>query len=118
MPPSWPIAVYRAAIVLWTDSILRISVKRHARPNGGVLKINVTPLEDASISEYIWHGHFDPVLVGAGGKHVTLQLLEGILCVCTALLGDRKSSNLANGIRKKLDGLARNWNLNAAHDMG
>ncbi|KAF8854878.1 hypothetical protein BDZ45DRAFT_747032 [Acephala macrosclerotiorum] len=81
LPPWWPIAVYRAAMVLWTDSILRIGVERPARPNGGVLKINATPLEDASISEYIWHGYGDPVLVDAGGENVTLQLPERILCV-------------------------------------
>lgn len=116
-PAWWPIAVYRAAMVLWTDTILRMGSDMHVHPRGGVLKINLTPLEDPSVSEYLWHGYGNPVLIDFNGEHVNLQSPEGILGLCTGLLEGGRSSNLADGVRKKLNGLARNWNINVIHDL-
>ncbi|KAI1639939.1 hypothetical protein F4809DRAFT_20387 [Biscogniauxia mediterranea] len=111
-PSWWSAALYRATLILWTDSISRLDPNFQKREDAGspVAVDQVTP-EDPAVIAYLWGSDGIPVLVQQGGAVTSLEKPGDVLDYATKMLEDGVSSRLGDGIRRKLIALGNNWNV-------
>lgn len=109
-PGWWSAAVYRATLILWTDSMSRLDPSFQKRDDLGpnVHVDQVTP-EDPAVIAYLWNGEGVPVLTGTDGSTVGLGLPGDVLEYAVKTLETGVSSRLSDGIRRKLVALNDNW---------
>jgi hypothetical protein len=119
-PAWWSAAMYRAALILWTDSISRIdpSFQTDKRDDNGaarpapVIIDQMTP-EDPSLVAYIWNGDGVAMLTRLDGSKVTLDKPAEILSYAVKNIENGSSSRIGDGIKRKLIALGNNWNVDA-----
>jgi hypothetical protein len=122
-PAWWAAAMYRAALVLWTDSISRMdqhhSLQQQQQGLAPVM-IDRLPLEDPAVMALAWGGGGSssggvgvPVLVCPDGTTVGLDKPAKILGYAVKHIETCFSSRIGDGIKRKLVTLGNNWNLEA-----
>ncbi|KAL2258266.1 hypothetical protein VTK26DRAFT_8504 [Humicola hyalothermophila] len=119
-PAWWSAAMYRATLVLWTDSISRIdpNLQTDKRDDAGgersppVIIDQVTP-EDPALVAYVWSGHGGAVLTRLDGTTFTIDRPADILSYAVHNIESSFSSRVGDGIKRKLIALGHNWNFDS-----
>ncbi|KAI0152919.1 hypothetical protein GGR57DRAFT_162467 [Xylariaceae sp. FL1272] len=111
-PSWWSAAIYRASLILWTDSISRLDPNFQKRDETGspVAIDQVTP-EDPVVIAYLWSGKGIPVLMLRNGSATSLDKPSDILDYAVKTLESGVSSRFSDGIRRKLIALNNNWSI-------
>ncbi|KAI0842634.1 hypothetical protein F5Y06DRAFT_131754 [Hypoxylon sp. FL0890] len=110
-PNWWGAGVYRATLILWTDSVSRLDPNFQKRDESGspVAIDQVTP-EDPAVIAYLWNGDGVPILTHQrDGTSASLEKPGEVLEYAVKTLEDGVSSRLSDGIRRKLIALGNNW---------
>jgi hypothetical protein len=124
-PVWWSVAVYRATLVLWADSIsmmdsnVVVQVTGNHGGGGGSLglqepaKVMIDQSDDPTLMDYMWTGYGVPMLTcPGGGAPVGLDNPAGILACGVKDIESCYSSRIGDGIKRKLVALGANWNMN------
>lgn len=119
-PAWWSAAMYRATLILWTDSISRIdpSFQTDKRDDAGgersppVIIDQVTP-EDPALVAYVWSGHGGAMLTRLDGSTITIDKPADILSYAVKNIESSFSSRIGDGIKRKLIALGHNWNVDS-----
>ncbi|KAI0017701.1 hypothetical protein F4780DRAFT_754483 [Xylariomycetidae sp. FL0641] len=110
-PSWWSAAVYRATLIIWTDSISRLDPNFQKRDDaGGLVAIDQVTPEDPSVCEYLWKGTGLPFLTQSNGCTSSLDKPHEVLDYAVKTLEEGISSPLGDGIRRKLITLGTTWN--------
>jgi hypothetical protein len=117
-PSWWSAALYRATLILWTDSISRLDPNFQAAKrddnspgsNNPVAVDRVTP-EDPSVIAYLWNGDGIAVLTRVDGSTVTLDNPGNVLAFGIQTLEEAASTRIGDGIKRKLVTLGSNWRV-------
>ncbi|KAH8671182.1 hypothetical protein BX600DRAFT_434305 [Xylariales sp. PMI_506] len=112
-PTWWSMGVYRAILILWTDSISRMDPnfpKRDVAGSNLVAIDNVTP-EDPAVIAYLWNGDGVPVLTQADGTTLSLDKPAEVLGYAIQTIKEGVSSRLSDGVKRKLVTLNSAWTL-------
>ncbi|OTB09256.1 hypothetical protein M426DRAFT_260553 [Hypoxylon sp. CI-4A] len=110
-PNWWGAGVYRATLILWTDSVSRLDPNFQKRDESGspVAIDQVTP-EDPAVIAYLWNGDGVPILTHQrDGSGASLEKPHEVLDYAIKTLEHGVSSRLSDGIRRKLITLSANW---------
>ncbi|KUJ19211.1 uncharacterized protein LY89DRAFT_581580 [Mollisia scopiformis] len=114
-PHWWSAAIYRAALILWVDSLSRMDQNAQRLDKGQIFAIDSVMLDDPAVVSYLWSGEGIPVLtkVGAGmnGQTHFKLLPDEILGHSIELLGQGVALRVSDGIKRKLQELRKNWSL-------
>ncbi|KAI1081372.1 hypothetical protein F5B20DRAFT_62501 [Whalleya microplaca] len=113
-PSWWSVALYRATLILWTDSISRLDPNFQKREEAGspVAIDQVTP-EDPVVIAYLWNSDGIPVLVQRDGSNASLEKPHEVLDYAIKSLDDGISTRLGDGIKRKLVALGNSWSVDA-----
>ncbi|KAH9209946.1 hypothetical protein DL95DRAFT_19367 [Leptodontidium sp. 2 PMI_412] len=106
-PHWWSTAIYRAALILWVESLSRTDQNSQRMEKGPMFAIDAVMPDDRSVISYLWNGEGVPVLT-KGDRHVDL-LPDDVLNHCISLLEQGVASRVSDGIKRKLQALSRNW---------
>lgn len=111
-PPWWPGAVYRAALVIWTDSLAHnepISPRRqgHYQPLHATLAIDRLPSDHPMILRYLSRKEGNPTMTKLDGTSVPIDNGFTVLSHCIDVLDEGVATRFSDGIRSKLKKLAR-----------
>jgi len=111
-PSWWSAALYRAALILWTDSISRLDPNFKRADDGApaVAIDQVTP-EDPAVIAYLWSGDGVAILTRRDGSHVSLDKPADVLAYAIKTIDESVSSRIGDGIKRKLMTLGSNWNV-------
>jgi hypothetical protein len=107
-PSWWSAALYRVTMVLWVDSMSR-AYSGETIENEPVFMINALTPEDQSVKAYLSNSFGVPALLKRDGSYSQLGNPEDVLIHCLTLLDEGVSTRFADGIRRKLQTLLRNW---------
>ncbi|KAH9900319.1 hypothetical protein F4778DRAFT_741179 [Xylariomycetidae sp. FL2044] len=113
-PSWWSVALYRATLILWTDSLARLDPNFQGKRDdaGGHVAVDQVTPEDQGVIAYLWHSEGVPVLTGRDGSPVaSLEKPREVLDYGLKALQDDAGSRLSDGIRRKLVQLGGNWNM-------
>jgi hypothetical protein len=114
-PHWWAAAVYRATMILWVDSMSRMDPNAQRMEKGQIFAIDTLTPEHPSVASYLWGGEGIPVLTNAGG-YTELHRPDKVLSHCIALLDTGVALRISDGIKRKLQTLYRNWNMESIQD--
>lgn len=111
-PPWWAGAVYRVALVLWTDSLIN---KEAPAPNstGGFPSPGPTFAVDALAADHPMVVRFlskragQPYLSKRDGTHVPMDHGITVIAHCIDIIDEGTSNRFVDGVRNKLDRLMR-----------
>ncbi|KAJ1326731.1 Zinc finger C2H2 type protein [Microdochium nivale] len=127
-PSWWAVALYRATLILWTDSICRLDPNfqvvqqaggdnqekdagGHASTKRNPVAVDQVTPEDPEVAAYLWNGSGTPVLTGTDGRVFSLEKPADILWNAIHTVQASQASRLCDGIRRKLLALGGNWQL-------
>ncbi|OTB15066.1 hypothetical protein K445DRAFT_122131 [Daldinia sp. EC12] len=118
-PSWWSAGVYRATLILWTDSVSRLDPNFQKRDESGaaVAIDQVTP-ENPIVIAYLWNGDGVPVLShprGDGSARISLEKPGDVLEYAVKTLEEGISTRFTDGIRRKLVALSGNWQADGLH---
>ncbi|KAI1662773.1 hypothetical protein F4813DRAFT_10129 [Daldinia decipiens] len=119
-PSWWSAGVYRATLILWTDSVSRLDPNFQKRDESGppVPIDQVTP-EDPAVITYLWNGDGVPVLTHQrDGTRASLEKPGDVLEYAVKTLEDGVSSRFTDGVRRKLVTLSGNWQTDGLTGAG
>ncbi|KAI1372951.1 hypothetical protein F4677DRAFT_448984 [Hypoxylon crocopeplum] len=109
-PNWWSTGVYRATLILWTDSMSRLDPNFQKRDElGSPVAIDQVTPEDPSVIAYLWSGDGVPVLTQLDGTSASLEKPGEVLEYAVKTLEHGVSSRLSDGIKRKLITLGNNW---------
>ncbi|KAH7026271.1 uncharacterized protein B0I36DRAFT_247834 [Microdochium trichocladiopsis] len=137
-PSWWSVALYRATLILWADSISRLDPSfqvqqkgtaaqehaargedsRESHPDYNPVAVavdQVTP-EDPLVAAYLWNGSGFPVLTNPDGGVLSIENPGNILGYAIRTVQTSPASRLGDGIRRKLLTLGRNWQTDGLTD--
>lgn len=110
-PPWWAAAVYRVALILWTDSLVNNEM---LTPNSGMFSpvdttfaIDMCPPDDPRIARYLSRKEITPMLTKRDGSQMPLDNAFAILFHCVDFISEGVSTRFTDGIRMKLGKLAK-----------
>lgn len=111
-PPWWAGAIYRVALILWTDSLAH---KETPSPNnngmfpvpGPSFAIDALPAEHPLIVRYLQKREGVPCLTKRDGSQIGIDHALPVLQHCIDVIDDGASTRFSDGIRAKLERLAR-----------
>ncbi|KAL5114383.1 hypothetical protein ACEQ8H_007732 [Pleosporales sp. CAS-2024a] len=112
-PPWWPGAVYRAGLVIWIDSLrVRESVSPrqqggHYHPQGATLALDRLPSSHPLVLRFVSRKEGIPSLTKLDGTPVLLDNGFVVLSHCIDVLDEGVATRFSDGIRNKLEKLAR-----------
>ncbi|ORY06005.1 transcription factor Cmr1 [Clohesyomyces aquaticus] len=109
-PPWWPGAIYRVALVLWLDSIYNEATttsNQHFQPSRFDVSIDSLPTDHPLIVRYTGRREGVPVLTKRDGSVVHLNNGFHVLSHCTDVIDEGVATRFSDGIRSKLERLAR-----------
>lgn len=112
-PHWWSTAIYRAALILWVESLSRIGKNSQRLEKGPMFAIDAVMPDDRCVASYLWNGEGVPMLT-KGDRHVEL-LPHEVLKHCISLLEQGVALRVGDGIKRKLQALSRNWSTESAH---
>ncbi|KAJ4365822.1 hypothetical protein N0V83_008443 [Neocucurbitaria cava] len=111
-PPWWPGAVYRAALVLWTDSLTQNeSINSNQQgayqsPNAA-FSVDRLPADHQTILRFLSRREGIPTLTKRDGTPVPLDNGFAVLSHCIDVIDEGLATRFSDGIRSKLEKLAR-----------
>lgn len=115
-PAWWSAALYRATLILWTDSISRLDPNFQVQKrddnspvNGNAVAVDQLTLEDPSVYAYLWHNNGVAVLTRMDGSNVDLDKPTEVLTFAIKTLDEAISTRIGDGIKRKLMTLGSNW---------
>lgn len=110
-PPWWAGAIYRVAIILWTDSLTHHET---ATPNNGMFPvpgpsfaIDVLPADHPLIVRYLTKREGVPCVTKRDGSQLPIDHAFTILQHCIEVIDEGAATRFSDGIRGKLERLAR-----------
>ena len=112
-PPWWAAAVYRATLILWADSLVHNGSNVPTGGNGMYpvsgpsFAIDALPSDHPLIIRYLTKREGAPCLTKRDGSQVGIDQSYPILQHCIGVIDEGASSRLSDGIRAKLEKLAR-----------
>jgi len=109
-PPWWAGAVYRAALVLWTDSLTNNETPMSNgmyTPPGPTFAIDALPADHPLVVRYLSKREGTPCLSKRDGSQVPMDHGMTVLAHCIEVLDEGASTRFSDGIRGKLDRLMR-----------
>ena len=112
-PPWWAAAVYRATLILWTDSLVHNGNAMPAGPNGMYpvsgpsFAIDALPSDHPLIIRYLTKREGAPCLTKRDGSQIGIDHTFPVLQHCIGVIDEGASSRFSDGIRGKLEKLAR-----------
>ncbi|KAK4191189.1 hypothetical protein QBC35DRAFT_23737 [Podospora australis] len=123
-PAWWSTAMYRATLILWTDSNSRLDPSfqtNDKRGNGSdtsasVAIDQVTP-DDQAVLQYLWNGG-TAVLTRTDGTTITLDQPADIINYTIKHIENGFSCRIGDGIKRKLITLGDNWRSNSMGHFG
>ena len=110
-PPWWAGAVYRVALVLWTDSLTHtesISPATGLFPvPGPSFPVDTLSPDHTLIVRYLSKREGVPMLTRRDGSQISLDNSFNVLAHSIEIIDEGISNRFTDGIRNKLDQLAR-----------
>jgi hypothetical protein len=111
-PPWWPGAVYRAALIMWTDSIAHneSSSPNHQgqyQQSAAIFPVDRLPVENQTIQRYMSRKEGNPTMTKLDGSPVPLNNPFTVLNHCMDVIDEGVATRFSDGIRNKLEKLAR-----------
>ncbi|CAO2656357.1 Nn.00g051600.m01.CDS01 [Neocucurbitaria sp. VM-36] len=111
-PPWWPGAVYRAALVLWVDSLNHnesISSNQQGayQPPNAAFSVDRLPADHQTILRFLSRREGIPTLTKRDGTPVSLDNGFAVLSHCIDVIDEGVATRFSDGIRNKLEKLAR-----------
>lgn len=111
-PPWWAAAIYRVALVLWTDSLTRktgspVLGKGSFPVAGSPFAIDVLPVDHPLIVRYLTKREGVPCVTKRDGSQMPVDHPFPILQHCVEVIDEGAATRFSDGIRTKLDRLAR-----------
>jgi len=110
-PPWWPAAVYRVGLILWTDSLTH---NESITPSSGMFPVagpsfavDSHPAEHPLIVRYLTKREGVPTLTKRDGSQISLDHAYTVLSHCVDVIEDGVATRFSDGIRTKLQRLAR-----------
>ena len=110
-PPWWAGAIYRAGLVLWTNSL---ADKDAVSPDNGLntvpgpsFAIDALPADHALIVRYITKREGVPCVTKRDGSQMGIEQPFAVLQHCLEVIDEGASTRFSDGIRSKLERLAR-----------
>ena len=105
-PPWWAGAIYRVALILWTNSLV------HGDPQQSVLSgptfaADALPSDHPLIIRYITRREGQATVTRKDGSQLPIENTIAILHHCIEVIDDASSSRFSDGIRSKIERLAR-----------
>ncbi|KAK3327579.1 hypothetical protein B0T19DRAFT_166940 [Cercophora scortea] len=115
-PCWWSAAMYRATLILWTDSICRLDPnfqtdKREGTGSTNPVAIDQAMPDDQGFFSYWWAGDGVAVLTRSDGSSVSLEKPADVLTYAIKNIEDGFSSRIGDGIKRKLIALGSNWSV-------
>lgn len=111
-PPWWAGAIYRVALILWTDalthseSVTPTSNGTYPSP-GSTFAIDALPAEHPLVVRYLSKREGVPTLTKRDGIPVPMDNAFGVLSHCVDVIDEGVPTRFSDGIRGKLDRLAQ-----------
>ncbi|OAK99817.1 transcription factor Bmr1 [Phaeosphaeriaceae sp. SRC1lsM3a] len=111
-PPWWPGAVYRAALVIWTDSLANNdsfspNQQRQYQPPTATFAVDRLPSDHQMILRYLSRKEGNPTMTKLDGSPVALDNGFAVLSHCIDVIDEGVATRFSDGIRNKLEKLAR-----------
>ncbi|PVI07731.1 transcription factor Bmr1 [Periconia macrospinosa] len=111
-PPWWPGAIYRAALVLWTDSLthnesLSPNQQSPYSNSGPTFPIDRLQASDPILVRYVTRREGIPTLTKSDGSSVPLDNAFTVISHCIDVIDEGVATRFSDGIRGKLEKLAR-----------
>lgn len=110
-PPWWPGAVYRVALILWTDSLTH---NEAITPSSGMFPIpgpsfavDALPADHPLIIRYLTKREGVPTLTKRDGSQLPLDHAFTVLSHCIDVVDEGNATRFSDGVRGKLERLAR-----------
>ncbi|KAB5554562.1 hypothetical protein GE09DRAFT_964709 [Coniochaeta sp. 2T2.1] len=126
-PSWWTVAMYRAILILWADSMFHLNGNVTSEPAGSaqphlsphnpynhiVIPIDQAARDDPALLACLWEGRGIPVLTRGNGTPVELDKPSDILGHGINTVDEGDSSRIGDGIRRKLTELRNRWQPSA-----
>lgn len=110
--PWWPVAIYRAALVLWVDCLSKIdSSLPHQSFPVSIVAIDDAEAEDQNLCAWRCKGIGVPVLLASNGRMTKLEKPADVLSHCISFVEIPSTARTAGGIRRKLERLLNVWHV-------
>ncbi|CAE7176537.1 hypothetical protein PTNB73_03025 [Pyrenophora teres f. teres] len=111
-PPWWAGAIYRASLVMWTDSLthnesLSPNQQGGFQPPTTAFSVDRLPADHPTILRYMSRREGIPTLTKRDGVPVPLDNSFAVLSHCIELIDEGVATRFSDGIRSKLEKLAR-----------
>ncbi|KAF2001048.1 transcription factor Bmr1 [Amniculicola lignicola CBS 123094] len=114
-PPWWPAAIYRVALILWTESLthneqqpqMSPNGQGHFQPSGVNFAIDNLPAEHPVIARYLTRREGIPTLTKRDGSSIQITNAFHTLEHCVEVLDEGTATRFSDGIRSKLEKLSR-----------
>jgi hypothetical protein len=111
-PPWWPGAVYRAALVMWTDSLMQNeSISPHQQgqfqAQNATFAVDQLPPDDYKVLRYMSRKEGIPIMTKRDGAPVSLRSGFAVLSHCIGIIDEGIATRFSDGIRSKIEKLAR-----------
>jgi hypothetical protein len=110
-PPWWPGAIYRVALILWTDTVIRndsMSPTQHNQyQQPTTFAVDGLPAEHPLIIRYLNRREGIPTLTKRDGSSINLDHGFSILSHCIDVIDEGVATRFSDGIHGKLEKLAR-----------
>ncbi|KAF2868896.1 hypothetical protein BDV95DRAFT_499090 [Massariosphaeria phaeospora] len=111
-PPWWPGAIYRAALILWTDSLTHnesISPGQQGQysPSHTTFPVDGLPADHPTITRYVTRREGVPMLTKRDGTQIPINHGFTVLSHCIDMIDEGVATRFSDGIRGKLEKLAR-----------
>lgn len=105
-PPWWPGAIYRASLVLWTDALTH-NDSVSPRQQGAAFSIDRLSADHPTVLRYLSRREGIPTLTTLEGTPVLLDNGFSVLSHCINVIDEGVATRFSDGIRSKLEKLAR-----------
>jgi hypothetical protein len=110
-PPWWAGAVYRASLVMWTDSLAHESLSPNQQaqyqPPNATFPVDRLPSDHQTIVRYLSRKEGIPTMTKRDGTPVPLDNGFAVLSHCVDVIAEGIATRFSDGIRNKLEKLAR-----------
>lgn len=109
-PPWWAGAVYRAALVLWTEALSHNEPSNPSHPSAyqqPAFAVDRLPADHPTILRYLARREGNPMLTKLDGTPVRLDNGFTVLSHCIEILDEGVATRFSDGIHSKLEKLAR-----------
>jgi hypothetical protein len=109
-PPWWPGAIYRAALVLWAESLIQKESMGASpgmfSPTGQTVAVDSVPPSHPLLTQYRSRSDIIPTLSKKNGSQIRIDDGFAVLNHCAEVLDEGVANRFSDGIRNKIERLA------------